>query len=181
MELIDKASVIAAIGKVTREITKESLFWTVRTATAKEMESRILAELGAVKVIEPREDPATATDSGFDAFWVAYDKKVERKRTEALWSRLSKRDREAAMAYLPAYKAAQPDKRYRKNPATFLRNRSWEDEIIDQSNHTHHGNTLPSSAAVMAEQRKTEVQELSRIATAGAAALAGLVGGSEDE
>lgn len=91
----------------------------------------ILRELGALLrdegVIQP-EEPADAL--AFDAFWEAYDKKVERKKTEALWGRLSKRDRVAAIAYLPAYKAAQPDKRFRKNPATFLRNRGWEDEII---------------------------------------------------
>lgn len=116
----------------------------------------------------------------FGTFWDAYDKKVERKKTEALWNRLSKHDREAALAYLPAYKAAQPDKRFRKNPATFLRNRSWEDEIIDQTTHTTHA-TLPHSTAVMAETNKAEVRELSRLATAGAAALAGLVGGGEDE
>ena len=115
----------------------------------------------------------------FSAFWDAYDKKVERRKAETLWARLSKRDRESAMAYLPAYKAAQPDKRFRKNPTTFLRNRTWEDEIIDQTPQTHA--PLPHPTAQLADARRREVQELSRLATAGAAALAGLVGGGEDE
>ena len=123
---------------------------------------------------------AVSESSDFDVFWSAYDKKVELKKTQALWAKMSKRDRKAALAYLPAYKAAQPNKRYRKNPATFLRNRSWEDEIIDQTTHTTHA-TFPHSAVVMAETNKAEVRELSRLATAGAAALAGLVGGCEDE
>jgi hypothetical protein len=36
------------------------------------------------------------------------------------------------MAYIPRYKLHQPDKQYRKNPATFLYQRSWEDEIIGE-------------------------------------------------
>lgn len=66
----------------------------------------------------------------FVTFWREYDKKVERRKTETLWKRLSKRDRAAAMAYLPLYKQAKPDKQFRKNPAVFLRNHTWEDELI---------------------------------------------------
>ena len=32
--------------------------------------------------------------------------------------------------YIPNYKSATPDKKYRKNPETFLNNRSWKDELI---------------------------------------------------
>ena len=67
---------------------------------------------------------------GFESFWREYDKKVERRKAEALWKRLSKRDRTAAMAYLPLYKQAKPDKQFRKNHAVFLRNHTWEDELI---------------------------------------------------
>ena len=34
------------------------------------------------------------------------------------------------MAHVKAYKLAQPDKQFRKDPATYLNNRGWEDEII---------------------------------------------------
>ena len=66
----------------------------------------------------------------FNEFWDAYDKKVEKPKSETLWNKLSQADRVAVMAYIPRYKESQPEKRYRKNPTTFLRNRSWEDEII---------------------------------------------------
>lgn len=66
----------------------------------------------------------------FDDFWSLYDKKCDRTKSEALWAKLSKKDREAIILYIPQYKAAQPDKQFRKNPTTFLRNRAWEDEII---------------------------------------------------
>jgi hypothetical protein len=34
------------------------------------------------------------------------------------------------MEYIPNYRAATPDKTYRKNPETFLNNKSWNDELI---------------------------------------------------
>lgn len=82
----------------------------------------------AMTDVQPDNDTSRPLD--FDTFWREYDKKVERRKAEALWKRLSKRDRAAAMAYLPLYKQAKPDKQFRKNPAVFLRGRTWEDELI---------------------------------------------------
>ena len=68
--------------------------------------------------------------NGFDFFWDAYDKKVGKTKAEKLWSRLTTAEKKACLDYIPAYKQAQPDKQYRKNPETFLRNKSWNDKII---------------------------------------------------
>ena len=43
----------------------------------------------------------------------------------------SKDKKEQAIDYIEKYKQAQPDKRYRKNPDTYLRNESWNDELIN--------------------------------------------------
>ena len=37
------------------------------------------------------------------------------------------------MEHIPKYKQAQPDKKFRKNPETFLNNKSWNDEIIEDT------------------------------------------------
>ena len=66
----------------------------------------------------------------FDTFWDLYDKKVGKDKAKRLYDKLSREDRMAVIQYIPRYKKAQPDKQYRKNPETFLRNRSWEDEIV---------------------------------------------------
>jgi len=66
----------------------------------------------------------------FTEFWEAYDKQVNMSEAQAYWDVLSVKDHEAIMAYIPQYIQAQPQKRFRKNPVTFLRNRAWEDEII---------------------------------------------------
>lgn len=73
----------------------------------------------------------------FDMFWDAYDKKVGKPKAEKLWSKLSAKERAACLAYIPEYKQAQPDKQYRKNPETFLRNKCWNDELIYRSNGTN--------------------------------------------
>jgi hypothetical protein len=67
---------------------------------------------------------------GFETFWNQYDKKVGRPKCEKLWSKLTLEERKMCLGYIPLYKQAQPEKQYRKNPETFLRNKSWNDEII---------------------------------------------------
>lgn len=67
----------------------------------------------------------------FEDFWNAYEKKVGLKnKVEAAWRKLTNKEREAAMAYIPKYKEAQPEKMYRKDPIGFIHSKKWEDEII---------------------------------------------------
>lgn len=68
--------------------------------------------------------------NGFNFFWNAYEKKVGRPKCEKLWAKLTLKEKKACLDYIPLYKQAQPDKQYRKNPETFLRNKSWNDELI---------------------------------------------------
>lgn len=75
------------------------------------------------------------SESSFEQFWNLYDKKVARPKCEKLWQKLSKQEKDACMKYVPLYVQAQPDKQYRKNPETFLRNKSWNDEIIIRNEH----------------------------------------------
>ena len=72
--------------------------------------------------------------NGFDFFWSLYDKKVGKPKAQKLWAKLSLDERKACLAYIPLYKQAQPDKQFRKNPETFLRNHSWNDELIYRNN-----------------------------------------------
>ena len=69
----------------------------------------------------------------FGNFWECYDKKNGNKlKLEKKWNSLSDQDRQNIMEYLPEYKISTPDKTYRKDPGTFLNNRSWNDEIISR-------------------------------------------------
>lgn len=69
----------------------------------------------------------------FDQFWELYDKKVEKKKSELKYSKVKEKDRVLIKEHIPKYKAAQPDKNFRKNPETYLNNESWNDEIIQRN------------------------------------------------
>lgn len=67
----------------------------------------------------------------FEEFWKDYDKKVgDKDKLMKKWAKVSLQDRRLIKAYIPLYKLAQSEKRYRKNPETFINNKSWNDELI---------------------------------------------------
>jgi hypothetical protein len=71
----------------------------------------------------------------FELFWNTYNKKVgDKTKIERKWKKLANKDQETILDYLPKYITATPDKKFRKNPETFLNNKSWKDEIITGSN-----------------------------------------------
>lgn len=100
----------------------------------------LLASLSECQTVSPSVIPLSTiidTDvevNGFDFFWNAYEKKVGRPKCEKLWTKLTLAEKKACLEYIPLYKQAQPDKQFRKNPETFLRNKSWQDEIIVRNN-----------------------------------------------
>jgi len=67
----------------------------------------------------------------FEQFWTDYDKKVgDKKKLAIKWKKISEEEKNRIKEYIPAYKEAQPEKRFRKNPETFINQKSWNDEII---------------------------------------------------
>lgn len=72
----------------------------------------------------------------FDVFWELYDKKVDKKKTLTAWGRLTAEKRRKIIEYVPGYVSSTPNRRFRKNPLTFLNNESWENEIIQDRNDT---------------------------------------------
>lgn len=83
-------------------------------------------------------NPPSEDDSLFEKFWAMYGKKVDKRKAQQKWKRLSKKDKHAALEYIPKYVAATPDIQYRRNPTTFLNNRTWENEIIHPGGATLH-------------------------------------------
>lgn len=68
----------------------------------------------------------------FADWWKLYAK-GSRKLSAEVWEKLSQADREAAMAATPPYLQSRPEAKYRKDGERFLKNRTWEDPIIDNS------------------------------------------------
>lgn len=67
----------------------------------------------------------------FNDFWNGYDKKIDRPKCEKKWGKLKQVDKEKIMNHIVLYVKSTPDKQFRKHPATYLNNRSWENEIIN--------------------------------------------------
>jgi len=84
---------------------------------------------------KPKDDKGSvAEEYPFSEFWEFYDKKKDKQRAEKVYKKISLRDRKCIFNTLQKYKDSTPDKQYRKNPETYLRNRTWEDEIIPMGN-----------------------------------------------
>jgi hypothetical protein len=90
----------------------------------------------------------------FEWFWNEYDKKIGvKEKLKNKWLKLSDLERENAMNYIDLYKKSVPDKQFRKNPETFLNNKSWNDEIINRNN-------TPSSKLSYAERETIALRNL---------------------
>ena len=63
----------------------------------------------------------------FEDFWQAYDKKVDKKQTEAVWNKMPEKDRILAMEGMNNHKSGR-ERKYWKDPVRYLRDRRWEDE-----------------------------------------------------
>jgi len=66
----------------------------------------------------------------FLSFWNDYDKKIDKNKVEKKYAQISLEDRLKIKAQLPKYKLSQPDRRYRKDPYSYLHNQSWENDVI---------------------------------------------------
>lgn len=66
----------------------------------------------------------------FDDWWRIYGKKIDRKKCERKWGKLSNKTRLAIMEHTPKYVRATPDAQYRKNPSTYLNSETWNDEQL---------------------------------------------------
>lgn len=75
----------------------------------------------------------------FEDFWNAYDKKTDSKpKCKKKWEKLPHTLKEKIMGHLNDYIASTPNKKYRKNPLTYLNSEGWTHEIIsDEKNKTN--------------------------------------------
>ena len=77
----------------------------------------------------------------FEDFWNLYQKKVGNKdKLLKKWDNLSESEIKLIFIHVPKYVLSTPDPKFRKNPETYLNNKSWFDEIIEsKSNGKYNG------------------------------------------
>ncbi len=91
----------------------------------------------------------------FEIFWNLYDKKVgEKNKIKRKWNKLSLSDQNSVLGHVDKYKLAQPEKQFRKNPETYLNNKSWNDEIISNSSKTSNSQNLVPNQPTKFEKLK---------------------------
>jgi hypothetical protein len=73
-------------------------------------------------------------DADFETWWNLYQKKRGREKCMKKWAKLSAKDRQACIQATPAYVQSTPDVTYRKDPYTYLNNKSWNDTIYFRNN-----------------------------------------------
>ena len=94
--------------------------------TSKVKESKVKEEITPIP-------PKGGDVYSFDDFWDDYDKKRgDKQKLVKKWNKLSDKEKVLIRDYIPKYKEAEPDKQYRRDPQTFLNNKSWNDEIIEK-------------------------------------------------
>lgn len=76
------------------------------------------------------DEEQTILTGDFFTWWNLYDKKVGREACMKKWLNLTKKEQQACIDAAKTYVASTPDKKYRKNPLTYLNQKSWNDEII---------------------------------------------------
>lgn len=94
----------------------------------------------------------------FDNFWDDYDKKVgSKEKLRKKWNKLSDTNKLKIKDHIPLYKKSQPDKKYRKNPETYLNNKSWNDEIITSNGSR---NTANKRAGITEDYKNSILERL---------------------
>lgn len=70
----------------------------------------------------------------FDLFWEMYGNKKDRKKCEIKWDKISEKEREEIIKFIPIYKDSEPNEQYRKYPYTFLNSEIWKDDWKEYKN-----------------------------------------------
>jgi hypothetical protein len=124
--------------RMFNETIRRQKFSESRRNNAKSLKKESTSEAYA-KHMETETENRTITineniNIDFEWFWKDYDKKVgDKQKLKKKWIKLTDQERQNAMNYIDLYKQSVPDKQFRKNPETFLNNKSWNDEIINRS------------------------------------------------
>lgn len=87
----------------------------------------------------------------FQDWWNLYDYKLDRKRCERLWSRMSQSEKEQAMEHTQRYTpTTHTDGTFpsRRHPGTYLQNGNWNDDALIRVA----ANTQLASAAAKADE-----------------------------
>lgn len=76
-------------------------------------------------------------ENDFDIFWKAFNYNVGLRQTQDEWLSITKEmpsEIAKILVHVPKYVLSKPDKKYRKKPENYLKERIWQDEIDEVNN-----------------------------------------------
>lgn len=86
----------------------------------------------------------------FEIFWRSYDRKEGKALCQQIWATLCEKDVDIIIKTVPLYVKWKSDVKYRKMPATYLRQRCWEDaipsEFLEEQQPKSYGYEPPKNA-----------------------------------
>ena len=129
-----KKSAIDVYNNLPKELKVKDI--EVDKSNPSEGFERVLKGLGMVRKVEvevedeDEDEDELQEDENFQRFWNLYNKKTGKITCLKKWSKLTAQEQNAIIDHLPKYVNATPNTKYRKNPLTYLNNRTWEDEEL---------------------------------------------------
>lgn len=116
-----------------KEIKKLLTFQGTRVRYRKQFQGKLDAEdVGILRLLQKLEleSRPKIVNISFEAFWGLYNLKIGKQKSEKLWVKLTDEERLECMRKIPAYlRSLKETGLLQKNPETYLRNKSWEDEL----------------------------------------------------
>ena len=161
--VLDTASKKAENGKAggskPKANDKQSESKTENTSSEKEKEKEVEIEIEIEKDIE-KESKKQSKNSGFELFWEAYPKKVGKDKAKESWKKASKVEISVILSAIEQQKQSvqwQKDNgQYIPNPATWLNQGRWQDEITPVTGYVDGCNRAMDSDEIAAIQRMFE-------------------------
>lgn len=98
----------------------------------------------------------------FEVFWKMYGKSADKKKCELKWSKLTDKQRQLAINDIPDYVASLSDRKFQKNPLTYLNGENWNDE---------RNMAIPSQTSILNQDTQTTTGKIQQSIDSGLAAL----------
>lgn len=108
---------------------EDLLYWNNEDSSTTTSDEQIKTD--DIIVPKPKKQIPEEIEKDFEWFWNTYDKKTGRDSCYTKFTKLKKDDIAKIKETLPEYIKNTPDKKYRKNPTTYLNNKCWNDEVIE--------------------------------------------------
>ena len=93
----------------------------------------IKKELDSIGQSELVLDEVNLREQQFDWFWETYGKKVGKDIAKPKFMKLKDEDIVNILDHVPKYVASKPDRQFRKDPSTYINQKTWNDEIITET------------------------------------------------